>query len=208
MRNVLILTVLFAFLALPARAGECPKMKAHKEAMQKLLTGELGLDAAKAEKVGAILHDYFTAKKAAGEEKHQAFEALKKLVEAKEAKIEVYEAALKRLKDARDGMTTAKKAKCDGLGALLDARQRATLMVHMADAHGEGHHGKMGCGCKDDCGCKGDCGCKKDGDKPCGCKGDGTCKKDGDKGACGCGGDTAGDTLPCGCKKGACKCGK
>ncbi len=188
----LILAAVMVFVALPAQAGECPKMKAHKEEMQKFLTGELGLDAAKAEKVGAILHDSWTKKKATEKAKHEAFENLEKLVEAKEAKVETYEAAMKALKDAKAAYMAAKKDKCDALGALLDAKQIATLKVHMHKAHAghEGHHGKGGC--KGDCtgGCKGDCtgGCKGD------CKGDGSCKGKKDKKPCGCEGD--------------CKCGK
>ena len=75
------------------------------------------------------------------------------------------------------------------------------------------------CGCKakaakaegdKPCGCKGDGGCKAkaEGDKPCDCKGDCKCS-DAEKKACGCSGDKAdGDLLPCGCKKGECKCKK
>ncbi|MFH1533154.1 MAG: hypothetical protein ABIK09_20700 [Pseudomonadota bacterium] len=203
MRSILILTVLMAFVALPAQAtqtrtddtltvscdkcgckakaegdkpcgckgecpGDCPKKKDHKEEMQKLLTGELGLDAAKADKVGAVLNDSMMKKRKAKKEKHAAFDALEQLVEAKEAKVEAYEAALKRLHDANDAFGAAKMAGCDALGKLLDAKQIATLKVHMMKAHGEGHHG-----CKGDGGCKGDCGCKGDGE----CKGDGSCKK-------------------------------
>jgi hypothetical protein len=185
----LILAVVMVFVALPAQAGECPKMKAHKEEMQKFLTGELGLDADKADKVSALLHDSFAKKKAAKKAKHEAFEALAKLVEAKEPKVEAYEAALKNLKDAKAGYLAAKTGNCDAMGELLDAKQIATLKVHMHKAHGgdghHGHHGKGHKGCKGDgsCGCKGDCGCKGEckGD----CKGDCGCKKGKDK-ACGC----------------------
>ncbi len=184
----LILAAVMVFVALPAQAGECPKMKAHKEEMQKFLTGDLGLDADKADKVSAVLHDSFKKKKAAKKAKHEAFAALEKLVEAKETDVKAYEAAMKALKDAKAGYMAVKKDKCDALGKLLDARQAAILKVHMYKAHGDGHHGKGhkgckgdgSCGCKGkkggeckgDCkGCKGDCGCKKGKDKACGCKG-------------------------------------
>jgi hypothetical protein len=185
------------FVALPAQAGGHFDMKAHKEEMQKLLTGEVGLDAAMAEKVGAILSDSWTKKKEAKKAKHEAFKALEALVEAKETKVEVYEAALKRVKEAMGAFHAVKKASCDELGKLLDAKQLAILKVHMHKAHGghdghkghkghhgckgdhgKGHHGKehKGCSCKGenkDCGCKGenkDCGCKGE-NKDCGCKG-------------------------------------
>ena len=60
------------------------------------------------------------------------------------------------------------------------------------------------------------CGCKaaaKADDKPSGCKGDckGCAEKKGEDKGCGCSGDAPkaeGDILPCGCKKGECKCKK
>ena len=189
----LILAAVMVLVALPAQAGDCPKMKAHKEEMQKFLTADLGLDADKAGKVSAVLHDSFMKKKKAEAEKEEAFEALAKLVEANEADVGVYEAALKKVHEAKDGYMAAKKAKCDALGNLLDAKQIAFLKVHMHKAHDghKGHHGHKGCkgDCKGDGSCKGDC----KGKKGCDCKGDckGDCKKKGCdcKGDCGCKGD-------------------
>ena len=169
----LILAALFVMIALPTQAGECPKMKAHKEKMQAFLTGDLELDAKAAEKVGAALKDFHVKRMTAAQEKKEAFQALAKLVNDKETKLEAYEAAVKRLHDARKSVSEAQKARCSAMGDLLNAKQIAILLVHMEKAHGHhDFHGK-----KASCGAC-DCGCDK-GDKPCDCKGD--CKGD-----CGC----------------------
>lgn len=153
LRNLFLATVL-AMVALPAQA-ECPRMKAHKEEVRKLLEGPVGLTGDTLEKVEGALHESFQKKMAAKKEKHEAFEALAKLVDAGGDDLKAYEAALKRYHDAKAAYRDVEKSSCDALGGLLNAKQKAVLKVHMMRSHhgeggcgckGEGHHGKGGCG--------------------------------------------------------------
>jgi len=149
------LVALMVLVASPAMAGECPKMKAHKEKMARFLKDDLGLDEDEAGKVGAVLGEFHAMRHAAEKEKHEAFEALETLVEAKETSIEVYQKAMDRCHKAMEAYLAAKKGKSDALSGLLDARQLAILNVHIGHAHG--HHDKD----HKDCGCNGDGSCEK-----------------------------------------------
>ncbi|MCC6528081.1 MAG: periplasmic heavy metal sensor [Polyangiaceae bacterium] len=143
--RMLLAALAIASLTVPALAQDAgappagaPDVSARVKRMRaRVLRDKVGLDEARAEKVGKILDGFDAERQKAQKEQRAARRALVEVVRAKGEDQKAYADAVQRFRDAQKALVDLRSRQFDAVGKELTPREQATMLVTLGKLQGK-----------------------------------------------------------------------
>ncbi|MBI4952397.1 MAG: periplasmic heavy metal sensor [Myxococcales bacterium] len=140
--RMLLAALAIASLSVPALAQDAgappTEVSARVKRMRaRVLRDKVGLDEARAEKVGKILDGFDAERQKAQKEQRAARRALVEVVRAKGEDQKAYADAVQRFRDAQKALVELRNRQFDAVGKELTPREQATMLVTLGKLQGK-----------------------------------------------------------------------